>query len=289
VKFSEELLLPMRREQGGKKKPWEAGCPIDVGDRSRLDYWWIKATWPDGFTATLTKTYGDLRAQLPVNNRSMDVLGSKLILEGTHKATKNAVKLDQRVGRKLLIVIYEQNRQILQCNVEEFGPCANGNQRLPETDETLIKAFDFMKPIYDLYIKDEVAKDELVNLKIKMLEERKKLPKENKKESKEGDSTGSNKGTIKKRPAVAEPKRASKGKSKGKQTKPKKKNDENDDAEPTEETDDDKESEVIADRPRSPKKACEFRGLRMPPIMSSLKMFDDHLSDDESDSTKWVE
>lgn len=199
VKFSEELMLPMRREQGGKKKPWETGCPIDVGDRSNLDHSWIKATWPDGYQATLQKTYGDLRAQIPLNSKSMDVVGSKLILEGTHTATNNAVKLDQRVDRKLLIVIYEQNRQILQCNVEEFGPCANGNQRLPETDETLIKAFDFMKPIYDRYIKDDVAKDELVNLKIKMLEERRKLPQNKKQENNEGGSTGSNEGTAKKK------------------------------------------------------------------------------------------
>ena len=270
----------MRREQGGKKKPWEAGCPIDVGDRSNLDHSWIKATWPDGYQATLQKTYGDLRAQLPLNSKSMDVLGSKLILEGTHKATNNAVKLDQRVDRKLLIVIYEQNRQILQCNVEEFGPCANGNQRLPETDETLIKAFDFMKPIYDRYIKDDVAKDELVNLKIKMLEERKKLPQNKKQENNEGGSTGSNEGTAKKKTAGAEPKRASKGKTNVKQTKPKNKDDEDDDAEPTEDINDDKESDVIRDRSRSPIRpcgfwrACEFCSLRMPPIKSSLMMFE---------------
>ena len=105
VRWSDELFLPMRKERGGSK-PWEAGCPIDLGDRANnLDQMWAKATWPDGFQATLFKTYGEMRSQMLPNHRSNDALGSKIALEGIHKTTKNTVKLDQRVDRKLLIAI----------------------------------------------------------------------------------------------------------------------------------------------------------------------------------------
>ena len=73
----------------------------------------------------------------------------------------------------MLIAIYENGRQILQNRVDEFGPCANENQRLPETDETILKAFEFMKPIFDMYWKDEIQKDELITVRNKLMAERK--------------------------------------------------------------------------------------------------------------------
>ena len=63
-----------------------------------------------------------------------------------------------------------------------------------------------------------------------------------------------------------------------------KKNDETDkssDAESSEHNDDDEKIEVIVDGKRSAKKACEFVGLKMPPIKSSLQMVYDQVSDDE--------
>ena len=83
-------------------------------------------------------------------------------------------------------------------------------------------------------------------------------------------------------------KKTSKGASKGKKTKSKNKNkknsetDKSSDAETGETNDRKKKIEVIVmeNGKRSVKKACEFVGLKMPPIKSSLQMVCDQVSDD---------
>ena len=186
-------------------------------------------------------------------------------------------------------MIYEQSRQILQCKVEEFGPCANDNQRLPETDETLINAFDFMRPIYELYINDEVKKDELIDLRNHSLHElRRDRP-----SGAKGKSKGTKKGSSKGSSGSNGSNTGSKGSGKKKKDESKKKKDESiDDPPPApEEDDEDEEYEVDASdsdsstghhddqpmrmikRPSQASKITEIVGLKMPPIKSSIERF----------------
>ena len=99
-------------------------------------------------------------------------------------------------------------------------------------------------------------------------------------------SKGETKGSSKESPK-GESKKPSKGASKGKKTKSKNKNkknsetDKSSDAETSETSDRKKKIEVIVmeNGKRSVKKACEFVGLKMPPIKSSLQMVCDQVSD----------
>ncbi len=300
VKFSTEIFLPMRRRRDQERPMWEAGCPIDLNDRTNSDDQKVKATWPDGFETELGETYEDLRTLMPSGSRSMEVAGSKLILEQTHKTTKNLIKVDQRVDRNLLIAIYENGRQILQNRVDEFGPCANENQRLPETDETILKAYAFMKPIFDMYVKDEISKDELVPLRNKLMAERKaqnggkaggktasRGPKEQSKKP-EGTSKGA-KGTSESSGSKEASKGAgppSKQSSKKQSKEPKKAAEEKkmvleDDADETE-----RPSEARGAPEAKPgNKSIKIQDLqiKLPPIRSTLEIFEILLEDPDAD------
>ncbi len=47
IKFSTELMLPLRKEIGPRNSTWEVGCPIDMNDGE--DDQQVTAQWPDGF------------------------------------------------------------------------------------------------------------------------------------------------------------------------------------------------------------------------------------------------
>ena len=293
VKFSTEIFLPMRKRRDMKKASWEAGCPIDLNSKTNDDDAKVKATWPDGFETELIETYGDLRKLMPSGSRSMEIVGSKLILEETHKATKNIIKLDQRVDRHLLIAMYENGRQILQNRVDEFGPCANENQRLPETDKTLLKAYAFMKPIFDSYVKDEISKDELIPLRNKMLAERKEKKTEGKAASKKTEATSTKtEATSKASKATSNSSGSNEastaaGPSKGIPRKPtrsikaeEKKPMVIDDSEDNDTT----ESEAQGAKAKVDKKSMKIKdlGIKLPPILSSLETFEIFVSDPDA-------
>lgn len=170
IKFSKELMLPMRKEVGPSKSTWEVGCPIDMNDGE--DDQQVTAQWPDGFKIDLLETYNDLKLMSPERSKAMkdmNLLGIKSRLSGLHKATKNTITVDQRVDRHLLIGMYENGKMICSHRVDHFGPVRNGNQRIGDEDPTLIKAFVFFKPIFTMYVNNKIKRDELHNVKNKMI------------------------------------------------------------------------------------------------------------------------
>ena len=228
---------------------------------------------------------------MPSYQRSMDIVGSKLIVEQTHKTTKNTIKLDQRVDRNLLIAIYENGRQILQNRVDEFGPCANENQRLPENDETILKAFAFMRPIFDMYVKNEINKDEILTVKNKLIAEHrgqlngeKARSRGSKAQSKKPERTseGSN-GTRTSNGSEGASKQT--GPSKGSLKKPtstksqKKKADDDEEKETIDidDAEDDgskKKSKTDEDKSIGERKSSEYLQIKMPPIQSTIEILE---------------
>ena len=128
----------------------------------------VKAKWPDGselyvpgitvkqFNAMLTR---EVKLQT----------GTGILKSLTHKLSKQLVSVQQRVDRKLLIVIFDQGRQVLMINMDLFGPVVNHHvQELPDS-VTLVKAVAFITKIADRYAAGEIAKDDLKAVRDKML------------------------------------------------------------------------------------------------------------------------
>jgi hypothetical protein len=158
LKFSTELMLPMRKNKNSKKAIWEAGL---VDSICRSDDQGLACIWPDGYEAELEQTHGWLKG-LQRTSGSKETMPS--LWSGIHKITKHRITLKQRTDRELLISVFEQNAQILQVRADKFGsvPIVDGLQkRLNEDSETLRKAIKFMTPILEAFIEDKIQKGDL--------------------------------------------------------------------------------------------------------------------------------
>ena len=77
---------------------------------------------------------------------SLDGLSSRraretgVLFEGEHCKTQHKVTINQKVDRNLLMVVHEQNKMVMSFKMSIFGPIADETQRLPKTDEVLMRA-----------------------------------------------------------------------------------------------------------------------------------------------------
>lgn len=119
----------------------------------------VQAEFHDGSSCTINVvTYGALRSMKISDGRSTCEC---VVWESAHKSTHNGVWLSQKKDRALLLIAYEQGKQIVQVRVSLFGNLKEPQPNLvPVTDETLQKAIRFMKSICVDFCSD-VMKDKL--------------------------------------------------------------------------------------------------------------------------------
>ena len=88
---------------------------------------------------------------------------------GCHQQSRHILTLRQKVDRALLLVLYEQSRQILMVRIDKFGPIADQHRQLPVGDPVLASALDMMKEIADRYAKGSIERQGLSDARGQML------------------------------------------------------------------------------------------------------------------------
>jgi hypothetical protein len=159
TKFSTELMLPLRRTKGDHKAQWEPGVvKPQAGEIPHDPYEEIIGTWPDDVEIKLDRlwTYGFLNGLVRANAKQPP---AKDLWTGTHTITKHTITIKQRVDRDLLLSLYEQNAQILQIKMNNFGDVYD-TSKLPDDSVILKKAVEFMQPIAEDFIADKIQKAE---------------------------------------------------------------------------------------------------------------------------------
>ena len=85
------------------------------------------------------------------------------VWEGTHCTTNHKVRVAQRTDRSLLMVIYEQARQICQVRVDAFDKNMSEQvQRLPADHPVIVMAGEFMTTIAKDFCEDKIKKEDLL-------------------------------------------------------------------------------------------------------------------------------
>ena len=148
----DELGLPFRRLPCGRVEP---GFPIEL-DVADEDDELVFGEWPDGHKASIDMTYGCLRKREVLRKRTQTVLA-----EMSHSLSSHKLSVVQKVDRKLLVVINEQSRQILQVNANTFGAVPDEGQRLPDDAPTLKLAAHFMISLMEHYAAGNCQRSDL--------------------------------------------------------------------------------------------------------------------------------
>jgi hypothetical protein len=153
--FSKELMLPWREVPGQRR---ECGLPCTVPKKANVTDKVI-ANWPDGTSAKLDITYGDLQALDIERKHGGPQAGNLAELEV--QATKHKLAILQKVDRNLLVILTEQNKQLCMVKVSVFGAVADEKRRLPNDDPVVQKAKQFMLELAKQYAAGTVRKSEL--------------------------------------------------------------------------------------------------------------------------------
>ena len=176
IKFSTELMLPMRREipasKSQKVRAWEPGSiekymgiwPKEVIDMLADEK--VIARWPDGYRIKMEQTrrwLSNLQRESKSRSKIVDIL-----FEQEATATRHSISISQRTDRTLLLSIYEQGKQICQVQLDKFGPVEPliaGSNHLPKDHDTVLRAMTIMKPLAIMYARGEIKKEELKSVK----------------------------------------------------------------------------------------------------------------------------
>ena len=154
VKFSTELMLPLRRLKAAKAAAWEPGVLVEGQDDDELQ----DARWPDGFVATLPDQVGMIKGL----RRGGDKGNPEDLWTGICEKTKHQLRLSQRVDRTLLLCLYEQSRQILQIRIDKFGAIEDQSVRLPNNDPRIQAARAFMVLIALDFAAGRISREDLI-------------------------------------------------------------------------------------------------------------------------------
>jgi hypothetical protein len=161
--FDAELLLPVKQLANGTKEP---GLPIDLGECKKLGK--VVANWPDGHTATIdTMTVDDLVQILSVSKAGK---GPGDLWASTHTGTHNIVTIKQKVDRSLLIVIYDQKKQVCMVKANLFGTVEDERHQLPDSHPAVKAGLEFLTTIAVKYCEGKLEKSQLGDERNKMLD-----------------------------------------------------------------------------------------------------------------------
>jgi hypothetical protein len=169
VGFDFELMLPWRKKiTTGPKTMAEPGLPIDI-DKDDADEDHVTAEWPDGYEHTIAGvTFAHLREVVrAVRSGGSTTAGELLAL--THKSTNHSIVVRQKVDRHLLLVAYEQNRQILMVKLNQFHPVDDERHQVAADHPAVVDAINFLEPLLQLYCDGKIQKQEMNEEKKKLL------------------------------------------------------------------------------------------------------------------------
>ena len=150
VGWSHELMLPVRKRRlGAALGPPEPGLPINTALPRGSDDELVVAHWHDGYVARITDfTWSQLRL---LTRESTKPKSSTVFYETEHASNKHKLQIVQKVDRKLLMVINEQSRQILQVNLDQFGELSDQRKQVSNDHPCVQRAGAFLREICDLY------------------------------------------------------------------------------------------------------------------------------------------
>ena len=136
--FSRELMLPTRSLRGvGKPEP---GLPPGNGPANAE----VRALFHDGMSAVIPGfTHAKLKLLCREGAAKHAALGS--FFETEHHESRHKLSVQQRVDRKLLMVVMEQEKQILQVNMDLWGEIADQHRQQPLDHPCTIGAGEFMQ------------------------------------------------------------------------------------------------------------------------------------------------
>lgn len=116
----------------------------------------VSASWANGESHVVDGlTVKSVRQQQSKPN------GVGILWEGTQIGTNHKISLAQRVDRKLLLSLYEQQAQRCSINLEVFGYIEDQHKQLKADDEIVKKGLAFMAPLAYKFAKGELSRVEL--------------------------------------------------------------------------------------------------------------------------------
>ena len=160
--MNEELLLAWRAklETPSEKvlslplqESWEDGKPPD-------DAIIVVAQWYDGHDAEIPGlSWGRLRKMHADRQSTSPAFGN--LFDGTQKGTKHRITVSQRVDRRLLLCMYEQESLVLSINIGDFAFVENEHEQQRLEHPAVQRAMQFMKPFYEQFVAGTIKRDEL--------------------------------------------------------------------------------------------------------------------------------
>ena len=94
----------------------------------------------------------DQLVQAQSKSKKRDVL-----CEFEHVVTHNKIWMSLRLDRSILMVIWEQSKQILQIRLEMFGVVPSDGSIPPLEDAAVVKAKYFMLPLAEAYANNQIT------------------------------------------------------------------------------------------------------------------------------------
>ena len=114
------------------------------------------AKWKDGFQKEITDLSCE-QLQAIMDGKSGKSGGCEVLWSGTHKATKHDLCVRQRADRSLLVVLYEQSRQILQVKAADFGEFDDKGTVVDNSHPSVVAAVAFLTPLVEDYAEGKIA------------------------------------------------------------------------------------------------------------------------------------
>jgi hypothetical protein len=153
--FDEETMLCTRQSmQGG---PLTMSLPLKLSDVAGDT---VKAKFIDDEVLRAVPGLSTKRLSLMLASRS----GSSSVgplWTGNQIGTKHKITVHQKVDRHLLLVMFEQTRQVCQLRLDSFGPLSDQAQQLPREHESIVQGLKILVPIAERFCAGELVRDDL--------------------------------------------------------------------------------------------------------------------------------
>ena len=155
-------MLPWRIGANSTK---ETGLPVTIPPNAK-DTDFVVGQWHDGQTTVVkSMTYGKLK-ELSRSNRGQSC-GIEYEIEG--KETKHRIVLVQKIDRRLLLIMREQNKQICEVKLSAFAPIQDETKRIASNHPATVAALKIMIPLAEGFAKGSLMRTELFKKRDELL------------------------------------------------------------------------------------------------------------------------
>ena len=157
VTWSHELMLPVRKRRlGAALGTPEPSLPVNTELPRGSDAELVVAEWHDGYSARITDfTWSQL---LLLTREATKPKSSIVFYETEHALNNHKLQIVQKVDRKLLMVINEQGRQVLQVNMDQFGELGDQRKQVSWDHPCAQRAGAFLREICDVYAQGKLSR-----------------------------------------------------------------------------------------------------------------------------------